>query len=498
SFIQRDCGISDDAYGCGVAIGDVNADGFPDLLVCNLGTNGLWLNNGDGSFSESPLPHLTATANGMTNNQDASSDRHWTSTAAIADLNGDHLPDIYCVGYCSAANALSNPCFNQAGNRYRACGPVFLDAETDYVLINDGRGGFIRQAAGDPREPLLENRAGRGLSVLLADLDQRPGLEAFVSNDQSVNHLWQFDGLDPSDANAVAMSDVAAIRGVAVGDSGAAQACMGIAAFDLEHDGDLDFIVSNYSDESNNVFLQSAPGQFRDQSRLDGMRNASWSSVGFGIALRDFDRDGARELLIANGRVNADDEDATTVDAFAQRPLLLQRDSYQHWKPAAVDSDYLSGNHIGRSIAVADIDRNGTLDVGITHLSRPFELLRTEPADDQSVMRSVTLRLIGTTGCRDATGARIAIQTDQQQRYLHAVAGGNYFSASTSLQSITIPMRETIRSLRVRWPDGKVQTIAGQPELDALRGHEVLIGQDGVVFAVGRYGEPERRRGGAG
>ncbi|MEL7267198.1 MAG: FG-GAP-like repeat-containing protein, partial [Planctomycetota bacterium] len=324
-------------------------------------------------------------------------------------------------------------------------------------------------------------------------LDSRIGIEVMVANDLSANHLWD----TPQDVGSSAapetfsMRNVALPRGVAVGANGAAQAGMGIATDDLEGDGDLDLVVSNFSDESNNVYKQHADGLFIDVSGRDGMREISLPFVGFGAVLGDFNRDGTRNLFLANGHVNmvgyespddaAPESDKVDLRPYIQPAAVLQfRDG--RWTKSQTGGTYFNRSHIGRAVASLDFDRSGTLDLAVTHTSEKFCLLSTKNPVGKPSNAMISIRLVGRSTQRAAVGSRVFVQTDKCKRTMHRVAGGSYMASHTQQLSTGISSSETLETISVHWPCGEVQSL-GKLELNC----EWLIVQGTAPIVCGTY-----------
>ncbi len=213
-------------FGQGVAVGDVNEDGFPDVLVLNYGPNTLYINNGDGTFQDASdrLP---------------SNDDSWSAAAAIADIDGDALSDVLIVNYCAGLDPVTVPCPMKDTDVSRSCSPMKFTALADQFLQGQPDGSYADRTAAWSAMPSVP---GRGLGVVAGSFDDRPGVDLFVANDMTNNHYWSA----AAGAETFQLAESAMLRGLGTDDRSLAQGSMGIAAADLDTDGDIDFYVTNF------------------------------------------------------------------------------------------------------------------------------------------------------------------------------------------------------------------------------------------------------------
>ncbi|MFG0334634.1 MAG: FG-GAP-like repeat-containing protein, partial [Maioricimonas sp. JB049] len=423
--------IVETGYSQGVATGDINNDGLPDLYVANFGRNRLFVNNGDGTFDELTLPA-------------GERDELWTTSCLIADLNGDGLPDLYDVNYVTGDDVATRICETTAGPR--VCTPQAFPPAPDRLLINRGDGTFqdVSDEAGIPR-------GGRGLGIVAFDFDADGTLELFVANDAMQNFL-----LDNTSAagESPRFEDVALVSGLAFGADGDAQACMGVAAADFDADGVTDLFVTNYFNESNTLYLQQAPGLARDLAASRGLRAPSMPLLGFGTQAIDVDLDGNADLVVANGDL---DDFSHEGRAFRMRPQLFLNNGDGQFEelPESLRKGYFDGKFRGRGLARLDWNRDGRGDFAVSHLDGPSALVTNRTA---TTNRYLALRLVGTNSGRDAIGARITVLSEDRQR-THELTAGDGYQASNERQFL-IGLGDDSGSVRitVHWPDGTVQT----------------------------------------
>ncbi|MGB7346803.1 MAG: FG-GAP-like repeat-containing protein [Pirellulaceae bacterium] len=459
--VTQQSGAVERNYSQGVAVGDVNQDGFPDLLIGNIGENRLLINCGDGTFVD---------ASDQLQLDDQIADQI-TSSVAIGDVDSDGLPDLFVVNYIQRQGAFDPITLDQSG-REIVKGPLSYFAEADQWYRNQGDGSFSGQ---EIASEAASN--GTGLGIVLTDLDGRDGNEIFIGNDARANHLLvQSDG---------SLQDVANVQGVANGYFGSATACMGIAPGDFNRDGRIDLHVTNFLGEYDNLFLQSESGVFRDAAPSFQLHHVSAANLGFGTKASDVDRDGWLDLIIANGHISDQRHEG---NPFKMRPLFLQSksDGFQVASSGEqsnfFQADYWRGEYLGRAIATLDWNRDGTMDFVITHLDRPAALLNNATV---STGRSVQFELVGTRSERDAIGARISVETEQGEYRHWVTAGDGYLCSDEAVIDFGVGNANIISKVKVHWPSGEDQVFddvaVGQRFL-IIEGEDRLFEREDVVL----------------
>jgi tetratricopeptide (TPR) repeat protein len=423
-------------YGAGVAVGDLNQDGFPDLLLGNVGASVLLLNQGDGSFRDaSELIQQNDTV--------------WTSSFAIADLSGDLIPEIIQVNYINDESAFKVKC--EGG--YLECQPQQFRAAADRILKGNADGTFeswdaITTIADDPK---------LGLGVVVANFDKQNGNDVFIANDGDVNHFWASTSAASDQASPFTLIESAGLRGCSIGQGGGSQACMGIATGDFNRDGMLDLHVTNFHNEPVNLFMQNKLGYFSDQAIRFGLREPSMSVLGFGTQAGDYDNDGWLDLAVLNGHVY----DATDQGIpFRMRPQLLRgnRSGFALAQPEATGT-YWQREQLGRTLAVWDFNRDGRMDLVANHLDQPVAVLQNK----SETTNWIQLELIGSTSERDAIGAEVKLTAGSESWTAQRTAGDGYMTSNEAVLHFGIGNLAALPRIEVQWPSGSNQSFENVP-----------------------------------
>ncbi|WP_220498186.1 FG-GAP-like repeat-containing protein [Rhodopirellula sp. JC639] len=420
----------DTGFAQGVTFGDVNEDGFPDLVVLNYGPDRIFINNADGTF--------TPRDDWLIGDRQSP----WSTSGAIADLDGDGISDFVCLKYCAGMEPATVACRKEDGS-VSPCLPTKFAADRDRFFRGRPEGGFedvTDRWAATPTQP------GRGLGLVIGDLDATGGIDVLVANDMTDNHYWTFN--DQGD-----LDESATLRGLAVDARFRPQACMGIATADLDTDGDVDFFVTNFEQEHNTFYEQTERGIWADRTVSRGLRHVSFSQLGFGTQAVDFDNDANLELAITNGHVY---QDAEPPSSYAQPMQVLHRVSHARLEAFEFDASdgYVADDHVGRALWALDADRDGRMDLAITHQREPFAVLMNRTPTEHPWVR---IHLVGANVARDAIGASISIRTDHLTRFAPVVAGDGFYCANERVTHFGLgPDHRRGDPIRVsvRWPNG--------------------------------------------
>lgn len=454
--VTRLAGLCDPRYGQGVAVGDYDNDGFPDLYVANIGENRLYHNNGDGTFTDVSGP---AGINGSL----------WTSSCMIADLNGDSLPDIYDVNYLSLEAAATQIC--KRGEEVHWCSPDAFAAEQDQVYLNLGDGRFENVTASSG----IVTPNGKGLGIIAADFDHSGRLSLFIANDAVPNFLFVNQGAKAGDP--IRFTEQAITAGLAFDRDGLPQACMGVAAGDADGDGLFDMFITNFEDQSNTLYQQQADFLFEDVTRRCGLREPSYKMLGFGTQFIDGELDGWPDLILTNGHV---------LDlSYKGRPYQMPPQYYRNlgsgqFEEVPADSlgSFFRGEYLGRGLARLDWNRDGREDFVVSHMNSPAALVENQTPDTGHFL---SLELRGVKCSRDAIGTTVKLTADGRT-WTRQVFGGDGYQC-TNERIIVFGLGDTanIEELQIQWPtsahqilrelpvDSKLLVIEGQANPHLLR-----------------------------
>ncbi|QDU11951.1 CRTAC1 family protein [Gimesia aquarii] len=411
-------------YSNGCAVGDYDNDGFQDLLVTGYGGSIFWKNLGDGTFEEISI------AAGLR-------DCFWGSSAGWGDLNGDGLLDLYLTQYADWSFQNHPECDLTPGVA-DVCSPHSFTGVKDLVFFNRGDGTFY-----DASEQVSLLPKGKGLGVILADLDHDTDLDIYVCNDTVENFLYLNNGQGK-------FEEVGFINGAAVDDLGTPNGSMGVDIMDYNQDGLTDLWVANYEKEAFALYRNDGDAQFLHVSNDTGVTSIGDLFVGFGTACADFDWDGDEDLIVANGHVAY----FSTNSPFRQKPLYLENQNGRFAQIEYDDSSYLGQSHTGRGLALADFNNDGNLDVSISNFSDPPAILKNTT---KTKGQWVSVRFIGRGSNRDAIGTRAVLHTSQGNLIRQIKGGGSYLSSSDFCLHWGVGEKVTLNGISIYWPSGVQQ-----------------------------------------
>ena len=433
-------GFAPQGHGMGVAVGDIDGDGRPDLLRTAYGRAQLWRNLGGFRFEERALPPPVEPSVG----------EPWSVAATCFDRDADGDLDLFIGHYLAHDPSTAPRCANTAG-RPDFCGASHFPGVADRLLDNDGTGRFT-----DVSEAVLgpaEQRAGRTLGVLAADLDGDGHVDLYVANDADPNHLWRHRG-----AVSGAFEDVALLAGVAVNGQGKAEASMGVDAADPDGDGDLDLFMTHLVIETHTAYRQRSPGVFEDSTAASGLGPPSRLHTGFGTTFFDANGDGHLDLHVANGAVQ-------TIEALAQAGDPQPFHEVDQLFLGRGDGTFREASHgavfeysaVSRGVAAGDVDNDGDTDLLVTHNNGPVRLLLN--TSDPELWLGLDIR----EGARSALGSTVTLVTNHRARIDRVARDGSYASSGDPRLVFALAEGETIEGVRVRWVGGDIEEFPAPP-----------------------------------
>jgi Flp pilus assembly protein TadD len=445
------------AYGQGVAIGDWDQDGLPDMFVLNFGENKLFRNQGDGTFESIRLETMT---------RDTANHPVWSVSGAIADIDGDHLPDLVEVNYASGIDVITHLCVSR-DNVPQVCRPTEFPASEDYIYLSDGQGGFT---LGNSRWN-LQMEDGRGLGLIVGNLDRKNGNDLYIANDMSANNLY-LSAADPKRPGRYLISDEALRRGCAVDNQGKPQASMGVGCADIDRNGTLDLFMTNFIDEYNALYLQNETGFFADASRRYRLIDPKKKTLGFGSQCLDIDCDGWQDLLIVNGHV---DDYRSKGQPFAMRPqVFLQQEAVFTEQSNETLGDFFNKEYLSRSLGLWDYNRDGLVDSYVTHLDHHLSILKNQTTTNGAW---VAVELIGVESERDAIGAAITVDAGGEKWVHQRLAGNGFECTNESFVHLGLGKLNKIDALEIQWPSGKTSR---WENLEVNRRYRVVESQETI------------------
>ena len=452
--VTAQAGLNTCRWGFGVAVGDYDNDGFEDVYITYLDGGALYRNNGNGTFSD------------VTQKAGVSNDGRWGTSAAFGDYDNDGKLDLFIANYVDL-DLKHLPKFGEGQFcQYRgipvSCGPRGLKGSRDRLYHNNGNGTFT-----DVSEKLnIDPNGYYGLGVLWLDYDRDGCLDLYVANDSSPSMLYHNDCKG-------GFTEVGTEAGTSYSADGKEQAGMGIDSADYDNDGWPDIVKTNFSDDSNNLYHNDGNGEFTDMAGAANFGPISIPYLAFGVKFFDFDNDGWKDIFVANGHVNPQVDQHALGITYAERSFLFHnlrngkleeigervRSRAGASPQAHPATNPFSRRYVARGAAVADFFNRGAEDLLVTVLDGSPVLLR----NDSQRGHWLGIKLIGTRSNRDGFGARVEVRAGVLTQTAEARTNSSFESASDPRLHFGLGKAETVDSIVVHWPSGKVDTVAQQP-----------------------------------
>jgi len=437
--VTEKAGLQGVGYGMGVAVGDYDNDGFEDLYVTAYGGNKLYHNNGNGTFTD-----VTESA--------GVGGSGWSTSAAWVDLDNDGLLDLVVLRYLQWD--FDDIWCGEHKEGYRAyCHPDTFQPVSPLVYHNDGNGHFTEISA-----KIGLSKPGKGLGIAIADYDRDGHIDLFIANDSMPEFLYHNKGDGTFEENGL-MSQVA------VDADGRTYAGMGVDFADYDNDGLPDLVVDDLANQMYALYRNNGDGTFTYVSQSSGISRMTLLHSGWGLRFLDYDNDGWKDLLIAQGH-DMDTIQLTFPELRYREPMLLARNTGHSFVDVSAQSGKVFHQAwIGRGMATGDIDNDGRVDAVVTTNDGPVYILRNETNTHNHWL---TLKLTGHKSNRDAIGAEVKIVTAQGAQYATVTTTSSYLSSSDKRVHFGLGPETTARVIEIHWPSGIVQ------KLNDVRGDRIL------------------------
>jgi enediyne biosynthesis protein E4 len=462
SDVTEKAGVAATGWGQGVAAGDYDNDGFPDLYLTFYGRNILFHNNGNGTFTD-----VTARA-GVAGGG-------WSTSAAWADYDNDGRLDLFVARYIAfdtASAPLPGAHVPGVNCNYRGipvmCGPRGLTGERDLLYHNNGDGTFsdVTDRAG------IDKTTSRGLGAVWGDFDNDGRPDLIVANDAQPNQLYRNLGDGRFD-------EVALAAGVAVDEDGRERAGMGVDFADYDNDGWLDIAIGNFFGEPCSLYRNNHDGTFTEVTWSSGIGRPTVPLLTWGTRFFDYDNDGWKDLVFANGHVYPEVDAHKLDETYAERAVLFHNAGngmFTDSAPAA--GEVWTQRWAARGAAVGDYDNDGHLDIAFAIVNGAPVLLKNRGEDRN---HWISIKLVGTKSNRDAVGARLTIMAAGRSQTEEVRSGGSYLSQSDLRAHIGLGTVDSVDQVEIAWPAGGRERI-GPVSADSF----ITIKENAGVVSTGK------------
>lgn len=428
--VTTHAGLDIEMYGMGVAVGDYNNDGFPDILITCVGQNRLFRNTGKGTFID------------VTNTSGLGKREGFSTSALWFDYDRDGLLDLFVCNYVKWSPEHDVFC-SLDGKHKSYCTPEAYRGATCWLFHNKGDGTFedVTAASG------VFDSSSKSLGVALFDHNHDGWPDLLVANDTQPNKLYrnQHNGT---------FKDAAVEAGLAFSSEGKARAGMGVDVADFDNSGTPGVAITNFDNEMIGLYRMSGKS-FEDIAPQSGVGIASRNSLGFGCAFLDVNLDGWLDFIVANGHIDETVRNIRGNVGYAQPPQLFLNGGKGTFRDVAaeVGTDF-DQPKVGRGLAYADFDRDGDIDLLLTTNNGPAHLYRN---DQQTGNRSIRFRLVGTKSNRDGIGASVRVFAGGIAQSRLVKGGSSYLSQSELPVTFGLEKRQAIDRLVIDWPSGRTE-----------------------------------------
>ncbi len=445
--VTKSAGLDFEMYGMGVAVGDFDNDGFPDIFITCVGQSRLFHNTGKGTFVD------VTRASGLLGRQALSTSALWI------DYDRDGLLDLFVCNYVRWSEEHDVFC-SLDGTHKSYCTPEAYRGDTCWLFHNRGNGTFEDVTATSG----IFDSSSKSLGVAMLDFDQDGWPDLLVANDTQPNKLYR-------NLRNGKFKDVAVEAGLAFSTEGKARAGMGVDVGDFENSGRPGVAITNFDNEMIGLYRAVSPGIFDDISIVSGVGSPSRNTLGFGCLFLDVDLDGALDLVVANGHIDETVRNIRGNVGYAQPPhLFLNQGSGKFRDVGGEAGGGFEKARVGRGLAYADFDRDGDLDILMTTNNGPAVLFRNDLAGH----RSIRFELQGSKSNRNAIGATVQVFAGDLHQSRMVRGGSSYLSQSELPLTFGLGKRDKTERVVISWPSGRTEEYK---DLPARRAYKCLEGK---------------------
>jgi hypothetical protein len=440
--VTEKAGVGGGTFGMGVAVGDYNNDGYPDLFVTSYGRSILYRNNGDGTFAD-----VTANSGLPLSG--------WTTSAVWFDYDGDGRLDLFVCSFVDYGTTQHLSCGDNKLGRQYYCIPRVFKPTSSFLFHNNGDGTFTEVGRGTD----IEKALGKALGVVATDINNDGRMDLFVANDTVQNFLF----VNRETANGkTKWEEIALAAEVGYSDNGQARSGMGVDAADFDGDGWQDLFVANVDQEMFSLYKNNGNETFTDVAHKQNVAQATRLLSGWGLKFFDYDNDGVTDLFLASGHPDDMIEKYSNQVKYKEPLLLFHQEGGKLRNVSAEAGPAFSQTYAARGLAVGDYLNNGRLGVLIGNNGGAPLLLRNH-AGEQNHWAGVKLQ--GVKCNRDAIGARLTWSAGGVKRSRLKNNGGSYLSSHDPREVLGLGTATKLDWLEVRWPapSTRVERFTGLP-----------------------------------
>ncbi len=445
--VTAHAGLDIEMYGMGVAVGDYDNDGFPDILVTCVGQNRLFHNTGKGTFAD------------VTDRSGLGKRSAFSTSALWFDYDRDGLLDLFVCNYVKWSPERDVFC-SLDGRHKSYCTPEAYRGDTCWLFHNRGNGTFEDVTA----QSGIFDSSSKSLGVAMLDDDGDGWIDILVANDTQPNKMYRNQG------NGT-FKDAAVEAGLAFSNDGRARAGMGIDVADFANSGHAGVAITNFDNEMTGLYEYDGKN-YQDVAARTGVGLASKNTLGFGCVFLDANLDGWLDLAVANGHIDETVRNIRGNVGYAQPPQLFLNDRNVRFRDVAAELNAgFDQPKVGRGLAYGDFDRDGDLDLLLTTNNGPAYLYRNDQLEGN---RSIRFRLVGTKSNRDAIGALVRIVAGGMTQWRMVKSGSSYLSQSELPVTFGLGKSDRLDSAVIQWPSGRTEDFKN---LSAGRCYECVEGK---------------------